>query len=354
MLRFLPSRHRWTIDAPAWGAAVVATLGCALPLLLGLFSGHSGFLWAAIGAFLAAQADPLHRFGMLRMLLLTLLGACSAGLGFWSAPAPLESLLVFASGGLLLAWLQRFGREAGKLGLGMLICLCLGQGRQSLGSMPNPYAVAMLFCLGGLWVTLLAFTLRGLHGLRLWPYMPRLPSVLKVLRHHAARLPQPQWQVYALSCGLACGLAGLTVNLAGLPRGYWLTLAVVTGLQIDLRGRLPRALKSALVALLTASLLLFVGHGLQDPVLLVALVLTLTLLSRAFQASRYSLYALQTTFCLVLLSESLAEDWYLGGERLLGTFIGVLLSLLVALALCAWRQLRGRRVARSGSDTVPR
>jgi len=43
MLRFLPYRHQWTVD-PTWGAAVVAALGCALPLLLALFSGHSGFL----------------------------------------------------------------------------------------------------------------------------------------------------------------------------------------------------------------------------------------------------------------------------------------------------------------------
>ncbi|GAB3393443.1 FUSC family protein [Azotobacter armeniacus] len=353
MLRFLPSRHQWTA-APSWGAAIVASLGCALPLLLGLFSGHSGFLWASIGAFLAAQADPLHRFGMLRMLLLTLLGACSAGLGFWSAPGPLESLLVFAAGGLLLAWLQRFGREAGKLGLGMLVCLCLGQGQQPLGSMPNPYAVATLFTLGGLWVTLLAFSLRGLHGLRLWPYMPCLSSVLKVLRHHAARLPQPPWRLYALGCTLVCGLAGLIVNLAGQPRGYWLTLAVVTGLQIDLKGRLLRALKTALAALLAAGLLVLVGHGLQSPAQLVALVLPLILLNRAFQVGRYSLYVLQMTFCILLLAESLAQDWQLSRERLLGSLIGVLLALLVALTLYIRRRLRDWRAARSRTNVLPR
>lgn len=353
MLRFLPSRHQWTA-APTWGAAIVATLGCALPLLLGLFSGHSGFLWASIGAFLAAQADPLHRFGMLRMLLLTLLGACSAGLGFWSAPGPLESLLVFAAGGLLLAWLQRFGREAGKLGLGMLVCLCLGQGQQHLGSMPNPYAVATLFTLGGLWATLLAFTLRGLHGLRLWPYMPRLPNVLKVLRQHAARLPHPQWRLYALGCSLVCGLAGLIVNLAGQPRGYWLTLAVVTSLQIDLKGRLPRAFKIALSVLLAAGLLVLLGESLQNPAQMVALVLSLTLLGRAFQVGRYSLYVLQMTFCILLLAESLAQDWQLDRERLLGSLIGVSLALLMALTLNVRRRLQVWRTARSGTDGLPR
>ena len=43
----------------------------------------------------------------------------------------------------------------------------------------------MLFALGGLWVTLLAFGLRGMHGLRMWPYMPRLLSILRVLREQS-------------------------------------------------------------------------------------------------------------------------------------------------------------------------
>lgn len=138
----------WQPGRPAWGAATVAGLGCALPLLLGLFSGHTGFLWATVGAFQAAKANPLHRLGMLRMLLLIGLGAGSAGLGFWSATHPLISLGLFAFYGLLLAWLQRYGSEAGKLGIGLAICLCLGQGQHGIGDFNNPQAIAALFALG--------------------------------------------------------------------------------------------------------------------------------------------------------------------------------------------------------------
>ena len=88
MKRLLRQSIHWHPGRPAWGAAMVAGFGCALPLLLGLFSGHPGFLWATVGAFQAAKANPLHRFGMLRMLLLIALGAGSAGLGFWSATHP--------------------------------------------------------------------------------------------------------------------------------------------------------------------------------------------------------------------------------------------------------------------------
>ena len=109
MKRLFNQTVQWTPGRPAWGAAAVAGFGCSLPLLLGLFSGHPGFLWATVGAFQAAKANPLHRFGMLRMLLLIALGACSAGLGFWSATHPLISLGLFAFYALLLAWLQRQG-----------------------------------------------------------------------------------------------------------------------------------------------------------------------------------------------------------------------------------------------------
>tara|TARA_R100001244_G_scaffold4638_7_gene5932 strand:+ start:4615 stop:5625 length:1011 start_codon:yes stop_codon:yes gene_type:complete len=334
---------------------MVAGFGCALPLLLGLFSAHPGFLWASAGAFQAAQANPLHRFGMLRMLLLTGLGACSAGLGFWSASHPLISLCLFGAFGFLLAWLQRFGSEAGKLGIGLAVCLCLGQGQQGLGSLNNPYAIAMLFILGGLWVMLLAFGLRGMHGLRMWPYMPRFISILKVLKRHAKRLPQQQWRLHALGCTLAFSLAGLIVNLAELQRGYWLTLTVVTTLQLEFQGSLVRALQSSLASLGAAGLLILLGHNLQNPPLMVATMLPLIALSRALQANHYGLFVMQTTICFVLLAESLAQDWHLAEVRLLNALFGVVLALLIALLMHGLRQLLEKRALKRAvaSDHKP-
>ncbi|MBC9250376.1 hypothetical protein A9179_08845 [Pseudomonas alcaligenes] len=323
----------WHAGPPAWGPAVIAGLGCALPLLLGLFSGHPGFLWASAGAFQAAQPNPLHRFGMLRMLLLTLLGACSAGLGFWAATHPLISLGIFALYGAGLAWLQRLGSEAGKLGIGLTVCLCLGQGQYGLGNLDNPYAVAMLFTLGGLWVMLLAFGLRGLHGLRTWPYMPRVVSLYKVLKRHAQRLPEQRWRLHALRCALTCALAGLIVNLAQLPRGYWLTIAVISTLQLELKGSLVRAVQLSMGCLCAAVLLIYFGHSLQSPPLMVATILPLIMLSRAFQAHNYGLFVLQVTLSFVLLAESLSQDWHLPQLRLLNCLIGVVLAILVSLLI---------------------
>nr|WP_059391352.1 FUSC family protein [Pseudomonas toyotomiensis] len=331
MKNLIRNSFTWHAGPPAWGPAVVAGLGCALPLVLGLFTAHSGFLWASAGAFQAAQANPLHRFGMLRMLLLTSLGACSAGLGFWAASHPLISLGIFAAFGLLLAWLQRFGSEAGKLGIGLCICLCLGQGQFGIGNLHNPYAVAMLFILGGLWVMLLAFGLRGLHGLRMWPYMPRFLAILKVLKRHAQRLPRQQWRLHALACMLAFAASGLIVNLAGLSRGYWLTLTVITTLQLEFQGSLVRALQASLASLAAAGLLIVFGHSLQSPPTMVMTLLVLVILSRALQANHYGLFVLQTSLCFVLLAESLAQDWHLAEVRLLNALIGVALSLTVAL-----------------------
>ncbi|MBS7661000.1 FUSC family protein [Pseudomonas lalucatii] len=339
----------WHAGPPAWGPAMVAGLGCALPLLLGLFSGHTGFLWASVGAFQAAQASPLHRFGMLRMLLLTGLGACSAALGFWSAVDPLVSLGLFGGFGLLLAWLQRFGSEAGKMGLGLVVCLCLGQGQHGIGNLNNPHAIATLFILGGLWVMLLAFGLRGLHGMRMWPYMPRFIGILKVLRRHARRLPRRQWRLHALGCTLAMALAGTLVSLAGLHHGYWLTLTVLTTLQLEFQGSLVRALQSSLTSMAAAGLLILLGHSLQDPTLMVLSLIPLIFLSRALQASHYALFVMQSAIGFVLLAESLSRDWQLAQLRLLNVLFGVVLALFVALLMYGLRQLLEKRAQRSAA-----
>lgn len=321
----------WHAGPPAWGPAVIAGLGCALPLVLGLFSGHPGFLWASVGAFLAAQSNPLHRFGMLRLLLLTLFGACSAGLGFWAASDAVLSLLLFAAYGFLLAWLQRFGTEAGKLGLGLIVCLCLGQGQFGISGLHNPDAVAALFILGGLWVALLAFGLRGLHGLRMWPYMPRLVAVFKVLRRYARRLPEQRWRLHALGCTLGCASAGLIVQLAGLPRGYWLTLALIATLQLENRGSLARTVQASMISLAVALALISLGYSLQSPAAMVATILPLIIISRALQAQHYGLFMVQVGISFVLLAESLALDWQQPQLRLLNSLIGVFIALLIAL-----------------------
>lgn len=340
-------RHKlgWHSGPAEWGPGIIAGLGCALPLLLGLLSGHPGFLWASVGAFLAAQANPLHRFGMFRLLLLTLLGALSAGLGFWSATEPVLSFALFAIYGFLLAWLQRFGSEAGKLGISLAVCLCLGQGQFGMVNLKNADAVAALFILGGLWVALLAFGMRGLHGLRMWPYMPRFLGIFKVLRRYAKRLPEQRWRLHALRCTLACGGAGLIVNLAGLPRGYWLTLALFATLQLEFKGSLVRALQSSLASLCVAALLIYLGYSLQSPPLMVATILPLIVLSRAFLAHSYSLFVLQVSLSFVLLAESLALDWQLAQMRLFNSLIGVTLALLVALLIYGLEQHLLRRQA---------
>ncbi|MBE7373550.1 FUSC family protein [Pseudomonas lopnurensis] len=352
MKRLLRQSLFWHPGHPAWGAAMVAGFGCALPLLLGLFSGHPGFLWATVGAFQAAKANPLHRFGMLRMLLLIALGACSTGLGFWSATHPLISLGLFAFYGLLLAWLQRYGSEAGKLGIGLAICLCLGQGQYGIADFNNPYAIAMLFALGGLWVTLLAFGMRGMHGLRMWPYMPRLLSILRVLRRHARRTPIRQWRVHAVTYMLAAALGGIIVNLAELPRGYWLTLAVFTTLQMDLEKSLVRALQAGIGIFIAAAILIYLGHGLADPPLMVMILLPLVVLGRAFQANHYGLFVLQTTLLFLLLAETLAQDWNLPQIRLLNAAIGVSLALLITSLMHLLRVLLARR-SRSKAQPIP-
>ena len=317
----------WHAGPPSRGPALIAAFGCALPLLLGLLSAHPGFLWASAGAFQAAQANPLHRLGMLRMLALCGLGALSAALGCWSASNPLIAFWLFAAS-----------------------CLCLGQGQYGLGNFNNPSAIAMLFVLGGLWVMLLAFGLRGLHGLRMWPYMPRFISIFKVLRRHARRLPRQQWRLHALGCTLAMALAGLTVSLAGLERGYWLTLTLAATLHLEFQGNLVRALQASLSSLAVAGLLILLGYSVHSPATMVTILLVLITLCRALQANHYGLFMAQTTVCFLLLAESFAQDWQLVEPRLLNALFGVVLALFVALLIHGLRQLLQRHAGQVAAD----
>lgn len=346
MKKSLRRIKNWRPAPPTWGAAIITGLGCALPLLLGLSSGHAGFLWATLGAFQAARANPLHRLGMLRMLLQISLGACSVALGYWAASYPLLSMALFASYGLLLAWLQRYGNEAGKLGIGLAICLCLGQGQYGVSDFNNPQAIAMLFVLGGLLVMLLAFGLRGLHGLRMWPYMPRLLSVIRVLRRRARRGSARQWHLQALTHLLAAGLGGLLVVVANLSHGYWLTLAILVMLQMDVQRSLLRALQASLGILAVAALLIYLGYSLVDPPLMVMILLPLLVLSRAFQAHHYRLFVLQTTLSFILLTETLAANWDMPQVRLVNAAIGIGVALGVVLLMYLLRQLSARLALR--------
>lgn len=337
----LPHAVRHGFSAPVWGVATVAMLGCALPLVLGVVSAHNGFLWAALGAFQASLANPLHRYGMLRMLLMGTGGALAAALGHTAASHPLASLLLFGAMGLLLARLQRYGNEAGKLGLGLAVCLCLGQGSHVHSDLNNAAAVAMLFLLGALWATLLAFILRGLHALRTWPYMPRLLAVLRVMRRQARSVPRQTWRLHALGCVLTLGLAGLVIDLLELAHGYWLSLTVVIMLQLDLVRGLRPLLYMALAVLLVGGLMTAVGHSLQRPLLLSALLLPVIFFNRAFQARHYLLFAIQTTLGCLLLREGLATDWQQPQGRLLNLVLGIVLVLMVASLvqrLQGWRR----------------
>lgn len=351
-------RFGWQPGQPAWGAATIAGLGCALPLVLGLFSGHPGFLWATIGAFQAVQANPLHRLGMLRMLLLIALGALGAGLGFWAAAHALSSLAVFAACGLMLAWLHRYGREASKLGAGLAICLCLGQGHHGLSEFSNPQAIAMLVILGGLWVTLLAFGLRGLHGLRMWPYMPRLRSLIRVLRRRARRIPIHQWRLQATTHLLVASSSGLLVVLADLPYGYWLTLAALATLQMHPRPGVLGRLQAGVGVLLTATILVYLGHSLADPPVMLMIMLPLLMLGRLFHAQHYQWFMLYITLGFILLSETLTPDWSMPQARLLNAVMGVGLAVGVTLLVYLLPRLvariaQGRNGKRGPAQPVP-
>lgn len=330
---------------------MIAGIGCALPLILGLSSGHPGFLWATLGAFQAARANPLHRFGMLRMLLLISLGASSAALGFWAASSLSISFVLFALTGLILAWLQRFGAEAGKLGLGMALCLCLGQAYPASQELSTPAAVAALFGVGGVWVMLLAFVWRGLNGLRMWPYMPRLWSLLKAIHRHAKRRGKRQWPLHATCCTLAFGLAGLCGAAISLEHSYWLTLTVLGTLHLKARISRSRTLQACSSSLAIAVLLALLENHLHNSTSIATIILPLIVFSRAIQSNSYRWFMLQSIAICLLLSESLTPGSDMLEPRLLAIVYGFIVALISSLSVqLLIDHLRKREQAHLPSD----
>ena len=176
---------------------------------------------------------------------------------------------------------------------------------------------------------------------------------MKVLRRRARRTPIRQWRLHALAYILAAATGGLIVTLGELPRGYWLTLAVFTTLQMDLQRSLTRALQASLGIFCAAAVLIYMGHSLADPPMMVMIMLPLVMLSRAFQAHHYGLFVLQTTLSFVLLAETLAQDWDLPQLRLINAAIGVSVALGVTLLMYLLRRLIARiTLRRSGRNTA--
>ena len=78
-------------------------------------------------------------------------------------------------------------------------------------------------------------------------------------------------------------------------------------------------------------MLALLGHSLQNPALMVALILPLIMLSRAIQANSYRLFMLQSISLCLLLAESLAADWTHLEPRLLASLYGFALALVIGL-----------------------
>lgn len=328
----------------AWGPALAAAVGCALPLLLGVFSGHPGFYWATLGAFVASLADPRQRLGMHAMLLLSAGGAFAAALGYWAGQTTLASLLAFSMFGLLLAASRRLGPEPSKFAFVVTLCLALGAGQFGRGSFDNPAAIATLFLLGALGVTLLGFGLRGVHGLRMWPQRPAL-TVLWRMTRRSRHLPFGRQGWLALACYVVLiSLAGLAASLRLLPDSHWLTFAVILLLGPLRQTPWAMLLLRGAVMVLGAGALMFFGYSLVGTPLMVLIAVGIVALLRLLQARPPALFVLQSCVGLLLLSESLSAAWNEPQWRLVNAAIGAALAvMMISLALVADRQLARRR-----------
>ncbi len=350
LLRRLPK----LFHPPAWGPALAAALGCALPLMLGVFSGHPGFYWATLGAFVASLADPRQRLGMHGMLLLSSAGAFSVALGYWAGQTTMASLLAFLLFGLLLAASRRLGPEPAKFSFVITLCLALGAGQFGRGSFDNPAAIATLFLLGALGVTLLGFGLRGLHGLRMWPQRPALKVLWRLTRRWRQQpLGRHEWLSLATHAVLVC-LAGVAASMLVFPDSHWLSFAAILLLGPLRQTPWPMLLLRGGLLVLGAAALMFFGYSLVGTPLMVMIAIAMVALFRLLQARPPALFLLQSCLGLLLLSESLSGAWSEPQWRLVNAALGSALALLIiSLGLLADR-LVARPDHRTNEPAEPR
>lgn len=320
-------------SGPAWGPALVAGLGAVLPLTLGAVTQHAGFYWATLGALVAALANPLGRLGMAGLLLLILLGACSVALGYGVAVHPLACALLFAGAALALVYLQWAGGELAKLGFALALCLCFGQGRHGDGSFDNPAAIATLFLLGGLWVALLGFGLRGAHGLWMWQPLPDWTVLSRFARRQRRAQASRLWTAGVLVAALGGALAGFFASHVDWSQSPWLTLPVFLLINLRWQRGWQRPLLAGLSLLALLALLALLGYSLAGTPLMLLTALPLSMLCRLFQARPYGLFALQGALCLLLVSETLSPDWSDPRWRLLNTALGIAIALGILFAI---------------------
>jgi len=147
---------------------------------------------------------------------------------------------------------------------------------------------------------------------------------------------------HALRLGTVTAAAVLVAGLAGLPRGYWVTITVVIILQPYTGATTLKAVQRVIGTVVGGILTAALGAAFHDARAILVMSFVFAAVSVALLPINYTAFSVFLTPTFVLLAEASAGDWHLAGVRVLDTVVGGALALIGAQLLWPapeWKRL---------------
>ncbi len=139
---------------------------------------------------------------------------------------------------------------------------------------------------------------------------------------------------HALRLGIAAAAGVLFYTLAGLPRGYWVTVAIVALLKPNVGITTQRVVQRVIATVVGASVAALLIAAVPSFPVLEALIVGLTVLCFAVKPAHYVLFVtLLTPLVIFLVDLGHPGDLSFAGVRILNTCVGAALALLATYLL---------------------
>jgi uncharacterized membrane protein YccC len=135
---------------------------------------------------------------------------------------------------------------------------------------------------------------------------------------------------HASRTAVAAAIAFSVAAAFDLPRGYWMTLAVIVILQPYTDATVLKGLQRVIGTIAGGLVAAAIGSVVHGPLVIIGIIAILIFISLAVLPVNYTLYSFFLTPTFVLLAEVNAGDWHLVQIRIVNTLIGGAIALAAA------------------------
>lgn len=336
-------RFDWSALAPSTG--LWAGLFISAPLLLGILTGQSGFIYSTLGALFLTNVDGPHA-GLTRMRIIlaaSFTEAVAFGLGTLAGTTGLLAVVLMAVG-VFLALSLGVRQEWALVGVSTAISFVVGVGLP--GGTVSDAAVRLVFMLlGGFWALLGIVIERTAH-----------PRGLKGVGVAASATSRGRWawlrsevSVRSRVTSIACAL-GLVIGLfLGLPRDFWIALTIILAVRPTIGSTETTTAMIVIGTVIGAVVAGVITLWVSDAYVLWGLLLVFAVALNVTKGVNFGLtQAFLTPFIIILLNIIYPGQPYLAEVRILDVGIGGAMAVADSFLLSVqWRRRHSFSTARS-------